>query len=196
MENIGQATGAAMNALPIDKMIAAPILAAISAQVQASHQYVDFIKKVGLDENGQAVMIDFSYDEDIIDEAGHVTDTRNITMKVPLLAIVSHPNVSIDEITVDFEMTVTCSEETVSETAGEGGFDAKIGWGPFSVKVHGKVSHKSAQTRKTDTSAKYSIHTKASRQGPPEGMMKVLDAVVEASTRPARIAASSGGSDS
>lgn len=181
--NIGQAVGGALQALPIDKMISAPLMAAIGAQIRASHAYKEFVETVGL-ENGKAVMIPFDYEEDIVDEAGNITGTRSRHMKVPLLALVSHPNLNIEEVDIDFEMTIEASEEDHSSTSGEGGFEAKIGWGPFSVKVHGKVSHKSEQTRKTDTRAKYSIHVGAKRAGPPEGMMRVLDALVDEATRP------------
>jgi hypothetical protein len=182
MANIGQAVGGALQSLPIDKMISAPLMAAIAAQVRASHAYKEFVETVGL-ENGKAVMIPFEYEEDIIDEAGNVVDTRVRKMSVPLLALVSHPNLNVEEVQIDFEMTIETSEEDHSSTSGEGGFEAKIGWGPFSVKVHGKVSHKSEQTRKTDTRAKYSISVLAKRAGPPEGMMRVLDAMVDEATR-------------
>jgi hypothetical protein len=181
--NIGQATGAALQSLPIHKMISAPLMAAIQAQVQASHAYKDFVETVGL-ENGRAVMIPFEYTEDQVDEAGNVVSTITRKMSVPLLALVSHPNINVEEIDIEFEMTIETQESEHSETSGEGGFEAKIGWGPFSVKVHGKVSHKSEQTRKTDTRAKYSISVRGKRAGPPEGMMRVLDAMVDEATRP------------
>jgi len=181
--NIGQAVGGALQALPIDRMISAPLMAAIAAQVQASHAYTEFIKTVGM-ENGKAVMIPFEYEEDKLDAQGNVVGTIQRHMKVPLLAIVSHPNVNVEQIDIGFEMTIEASEEEHSETAGEGGFEAAIGWGPFKVKLHGKVSHKTEQTRKTDTRAKYTINVQAKRAGPPEGMMRVLDALVDEATRP------------
>jgi len=105
-------------------------------------------------------------------------------MRIPLLAAITHPNICIEEGTIDFELEVSQSEESYSETEGSGGFEASLGWGPFSVKVHGKVSHKSEQTRKTDTRAKYSIHTSIKRQGPPEALMRVIDFLTDAATKP------------
>jgi len=182
-ENIGEAVGGALQSLPIDKMISAPLMAAIQAQVQASHAYKEFVETVGL-EKGKAVMIPFEYEEDLVDEAGNVTDTRTRHFKVPLLALVSHPNLNVETVDIEFEMTIETSEESKSSTSGEASLEAKIGWGPFSVKIHGKVSHHREQTRKTDTRAKYSIKTTAKRTGPPEGMMRVLDAMVDEATRP------------
>ena len=180
MANIGEATGSAINALPIDKMIAGPLMAAISAQVQASHAYKDFIETVGLEE-GKPVMIPFTFIDEVVDGEGNKTG-RTVTrqMEVPLLALVSHPNLNIDKVDIDFEMTISTSEEQKSSTAAEASLTGKMGWGPFSVTIKGSVSHKTEQTRKTDTRAKYSIKVSASRTGPPEGMMRVLDTLLNA----------------
>ena len=85
---------------------------------------------------------------------------------------------------MDFELEVSQSEEAKASTEAEAGVDVSAGWGPYSVKIHGKVSHKDEQTRKTDTRAKYSFHTSIKRSGPPEGMMRVIDFLTDAATKP------------
>ncbi len=181
--NIGQAVGSALQALPIDSMISAPLLAAVAAQVRASKAYMDFVTTVGM-ADGKAVMVPFEYEEDLVDGEGKIISSRTRHFKVPLLALVSHPNLNVEQVDISFEMTIEASEENHSSTEGEGGFEASMGWGPFKVKVHGKVSHKSEQTRKTDTRAKYTINVTAKRAGPSEGMMRVLDMMVDEATRP------------
>ncbi|VWC14596.1 hypothetical protein BDO18943_05476 [Burkholderia dolosa] len=52
------------------------------------------------------------------------------------------------------------------------------------MSLSGRVSHKSEQTRSTDTRAKYSIHTQVKRQSPPEALMRVIDFLTEAATKP------------
>ena len=178
--------GSILQSLPIDHMIYAPLDAMIKAQVRAAKSYADFIMSVGI-RDGKAVQVQFQYEEVLTNTEGEVTGTRTRTMSMPLLAAVHHPCIAIEEGSIDFELTVSQSLSEHSETAGEGGFDAKIGWGPFSVNVHGKVSHKSEQTRKTDTSAKYSFHVAAKRQDPPEAMQKVIDHLVEAAIKPAHL---------
>ncbi|MNE55218.1 hypothetical protein D3C80_1500430 [compost metagenome] len=59
-----------------------------------------------------------------------------------------------------------------------------LGWGPFSLNVKGSFSHKSTQTRKTDTRARYAFNTTLKRQDPPEAMMRVIDFLTEAATKP------------
>lgn len=181
--NIGSAVGSTLQSLPIDTMIAGPLLAAVAAQIRASHAYKEFVETVGL-EDGKPVMIPFEYVEDVLNSEGAVVDQRVRKFSVPLLALVSHPNVNIDTVAIEFDLTIENLEQSTSSTQGEAGIEGSAGWGPFSVKIHGKVSHKSEQTRKTDTRAKYSIKVSASRSGPPEGMMRVLDALVDEAARP------------
>ena len=175
--------GSVINALPLDRMIGGPLHAMITAQVQVSRAYAEFLMTVCI-KDGKAVNVEFEYDETQVDTEGNFKGTIRKTMRVPLLAAITHPNICVEEGSIDFELEVTQSEESHSETSGEGGFEAKMGWGPFSVKVHGKVSHKSEQTRKTDTRAKYSIHTAVKRQGPPEALMRVIDFLTDAATKP------------
>jgi hypothetical protein len=172
-----------MNALPLDRMISGPLQAMITAQIQASKAYADFLLTVCIKDN-KAVSVEFEYDETLVDTEGKVTGTQAKKMRIPLLAAISHPNICITEGSIDFELTVSQSEETHSSTEASGGFEAKIGWGPFSVSMHGSVSHKSEQTRKTDTRAKYSVSVKAQRLDPPEALMRVIDFLTDSATKP------------
>lgn len=184
-------TGSVINALPIDRMISGPLQAMVAAQIQASRAYANFLTTVCFknvkDDGGEyqvAKNIQFEYDETIVDHEGNFKEVHRKTMRIPLMAAITHPNICIEEGSVDFEMEVSQAEEEHKETAGEAALEAKAGWGPFSVKIHGKVSHKSEQTRKTDTRSKYSIHTLIKRQGPPEGLMRVIEFLTDAATKP------------
>ena len=127
----------------------------------------------------------FDYDETVVDDKGVIKGVVKKTMRIPLLAAISHPNICIEEGTIDFELEVSQSESSNSETNAEASLEASLGWGPFKVKVTGRVSHKSQQTRSSDTRAKYSIHTQIKRQPPPEALMRVIDFLTDAATRPA-----------
>lgn len=176
-------TGSVINALPIDKMIGGPLQAMITAQVSAAKAYADFIMGVCI-KDGKALQIQFEYDETQVDSEGNFRGIVQKSMRIPLLAAITHPNICIEEGTVDFELEVTASEVNTEATSAEVGFEAKLGWGPISVSVSGKVSHKSEQTRKQDTRAKYSFHTLIKRQEPPEAIMRVIDFLTDAATKP------------
>lgn len=176
-------SGSVLNALPIDKMIGAPLNAMVTAQVSASKAYADFLQTVCI-KDGKAVQVDFDYDETITDQEGNYQGVMRKTMRVPLMAIVEHPNVCIETGAVDFEMEVTSSEASFQATDTEASTEVEIGWGPFHAKMSGRVSHKSEQTRKTDTRAKYSFHTELRRQPAPEALMRVIDFLTTAATKP------------
>jgi hypothetical protein len=176
-------TGSVINALPIDKMIGGPLQAMITAQVQASKSYADFLLGVCI-KDGKALQIQFEYDETQTDTEGNYRGMVKKAIRIPLLAAVTHPNICIEEGTVDFELEVTASEASNTATGVEVGFEGKLGWGPVSLSVSGKVSHKSEQTRKQDTRAKYSFHCAIKRQEPPEAIMRVIDFLTDAATKP------------
>ena len=175
--------GSVINALPMDRMISGPLQAMIQAQVTASKSYADFLMGVCI-QDGKAVAIQFDYDETITDEQGVYRGTVSKKMQIPLLAAVTHPNIVIEEGNIEFELTISQQAESSSETGGEASFGASLGWGPFKLNVKGQVSHKSSQTRKTDTRARYAFNTKVHRQDPPEALMRVIDFLTEAATKP------------
>lgn len=185
--------GSVINALPLDRMIGGPLQAMVNAQVQASRAYADFLMKVCFQETAGAGdksatylsrNIQFDYDETLVDDQGEIRGVYRKTMRIPLIAAITHPNICIEDGSVDFELEVTQAMGATSQTEAGGGVEAKIGWGPFSVSLHGKVSHKAEQTRKTDTRAKYSIHTAIKRQDPPEALCRVIDFLTDAATKP------------
>ena len=62
--------------------------------------------------------------------------------------------------------------------------EAKMNYGIFSMKInlHGSVASHSASTRASDNSAKYDVRVLARDDGPPEGLMKMLDMLQSAIT--------------
>ncbi|WP_060507426.1 DUF2589 domain-containing protein [Pseudomonas sp. NBRC 111124] len=175
--------GSVINALPMDRMIAAPLQAMVQAQVTASKSYADFLMQVCV-QDGKAVAIQFDYDETIVDEQGEYKGIVSKSMKVPLLAAITHPNITLDEGNVEFELTISQMAEDFSESSKSGDLAASLGWGPFKLDVKGSISSKSTQTRKSDTRARYAFSTSMRRQDPPEAMMRVIDFLTEAATKP------------
>ncbi|POE00633.1 DUF2589 domain-containing protein [Pectobacterium odoriferum] len=178
-----QFIGSVINALPLENMISGPLQAMINAQVQASKAYTDFLLSVCI-QNNKAVAIQFDYDETLIDKSGVAKGVVTKTMRIPLIAAITHPIISIEEGTIDFELEVTQSESLSNDVGEDGNLAASLGWGAFKVKMAGRVSHKSTQTRTTDTRAKYSIHTQVKRQPAPEALMRVIDFLTDAATKP------------
>jgi hypothetical protein len=93
--------------------------------------------------------------------------------------MINTPALSVKEAEVDFTMSVSSStsSENTSDAAADLDATAKMNYGIFSCKVHvhGHVATHSSNTRKSDNSAKYNVRVVARDDGPPEGLMKVLD---------------------
>ncbi|AXO88142.1 DUF2589 domain-containing protein [Pseudomonas parafulva] len=175
--------GSVINALPMDRMIAGPLQAMIQAQVTASKSYADFLLNVCI-KDGKAVAIQFDYDETLVGQDGGYQGTVKKSLSVPLLAAITHPNIAIEEGRIEFEMTVNQMAEDRSSKDVQGSLEASLGWGPFKLDIKGSVTHKSEQTRKTDTRARYAFSTSVRRQAPPEAMMRVIDYLTDAATKP------------
>ena len=92
----------------------------------------------------------------------------------PLLSIINIPSLCVDTIDVEFEMEVSTQTASKSSTDSSATASASGGWGCWKASFEGKVSHHSENSRKSDTSAKYSVSVKG-KQEKPEGLMKVLD---------------------
>ena len=170
--------------LPMADLIGEPLLAAARAQGKLAGVTQHFIHDIGL--NGtkatgfSARTVDFKFQSPVTDAKGNTTLVDN-DLHVPLLAIVNVPNLSIKKATVDFTMEVKASSQDTdsSKTDASVSTTAKYSswWSPVSVEMTAKVSTSNSHenVRKTDNSAKYDVHVEARDDGPPEGLMKVLD---------------------
>jgi len=173
--------------LPMDQLIGGPLKAACSAQVLLAKASSDFIKDVGLNDAGGGNMnartVDFSFNKPVQDADG-TTKLEKVDLKVPLLAIINTPSLSVKEAEVRFTMEVksSTSSKTTSDSKADLTAHAKYNAGLFScdVTVHGSVANHSENSRKSDNSAKYDVKVVARDDGPPEGLMKVLDMLNDA----------------
>lgn len=174
--------------LPMEDLIAGPLMAACDAQVKLAKSEVQFIQEVGLQQDVDAQgkptgplktrQVEFTATRPVDQKNGTIGE-ESVTMKVPLLAVVPVPALLIDTVDINFEMEVKSSFKQEQNTDYKASIDASVGWGPFSVKIHGEVASHSAQTRTSDNSAKYSVRVLAKQAPVPEGLMKVLDFMVK-----------------
>ena len=174
--------------LPMDQLIGGPLKAACSAQILLAKASADFIKDVGLDTAAtggamSARTVAFSFNRPVQGADG-TTSMEKVDLQVPLLAIVNTPSLSVKEVDVNFTMEVksSTSSKTTSDTKAELTAHAKYNAGLFScdVTIHGSVANHSENSRKSDNSAKYDVKVVARDDGPPEGLMKVLDMLNDA----------------
>lgn len=176
--------GEIVNSLPIESMVAAPIVAAVKAQKEVSGMLAEFLNTVALDKNGNARMVTFKYGQETTDASGKTTfEDRYI--QAPFVALSGIPNMAVETVQVNFELEVTTADTSKSTTNTSTSTDGKLGFF-LTPKVNFKasLSHSSEQTRQTDTRAKYSFHVEARKQEQPEALMRILEVMVNAATTP------------
>lgn len=182
--------------LPMGDLIGGPLTAACDAQVRLAYATSDFIKNIGFlppgpdDPRGVGATrtAKFAFTRPVADKIDpSKTVDEEVTLDVPLLAIVKIPSLSITKVDITFDMEVKSafaskeSEDKAGKFAAE--MSARIG--PFSVKIHveGSVATHKENTRSSDNSAKYHVQVLAEDGGMPEGLARVLD-ILQTSIQP------------
>ena len=159
--------------LPLRDVFAAPLVAAIEAHNTACSTLQQFIDKAGRNKDGSVSTVQFRFSQN--DSSGAQSQR---TIELPLIAVLPLPSFGVDRLTVDFDVRIDAGESDTSGQSKELGGDLSLGYGPVSLKLKGSLSNKSEQTRKTDTSARYTVRMEASRQPMPEAFNRVVDALV------------------
>jgi len=190
--------------LPMADLIAGPLMAASDAQVKLANATADFIKVIGFlppakdskDAVGEVRTALFRFDRpagiatEVDPNKPKLTPMETVELSVPMLAIVKIPSLSVNSVDITFDMEIKTSEtdKESADAAAKIDAQAKVGWGPFSVKVNlsGSISTHKEHTRQTDKSAKYHIEVHAEDKGMPEGLARVLD-IVQSSVAPTKI---------
>lgn len=171
--------------LPMSDLIGGPLKAASDAQVQLAKATADFIQTIGfvqpLDQDGKptgeakARTANFSFSRPNKDGTG----SEDVSLTVPMLAIVKVPSLAIDTVDITFDMEVksSFSHKDSEDSQAKLSADLKMNWGIFSATVHieGSVASHKENTRSSDNSAKYHVQVHAEDKGMPEGLARVLD---------------------
>lgn len=195
--------GAELQALPLEYMLSAPLQSAIKGQALAAQTTVDFIEKVGMQEDPvtgalSVRNVEFTYSKQVSNPADPAAEAEveENKLSVPMLAIVPVPFIRIQELTVDFEfkvkesITQTAKRETSSsggstsvintETKLGGGFFSFLGGPSATIKANVtstfnvSTSSKSSSSNTQDRSARITINMKATQDTMPAGLEKVL----------------------
>lgn len=187
--------------LPLKDLIVEPLIASAKGQQDLAQVTLDFIKQVGFtqDANGNTSLRTVDIDVPRLIEGETSPLMQRVSM--PLIAMVTIPNLAVDSVDIDFTIEVQSQTNNTTEndnstdssssssdknenTAGGGAND--IFWSitdkntntfKTSKTITGKVAAKSSNTRSTDFSAKYDISVHASQQRPSEGMSKLTQII-------------------
>ncbi len=176
--------GGIVKSLPLDMMFGAPLDAAIKAQSNSALATVDYMKKIGFDPQGNLITVRSQYTQILNDAQGNPQKAVQRIIDAPLLALVPVPALQIKTVDIGFELTVETSESSSSSTEASGSVSGSVGFAFWKASFSASMSHKSEQTRKTDTRARYTVNIHAEQADPPEGFKRIIDALTNAMTQP------------
>lgn len=192
--------------LPMDSLIGGPLIATTRANANMAFTQTQFLldncfnKTVtGSETNYTPIMIKMSLTNNVItpgDPNATPPTSTSITpfvttFDLPILTIMPLNSLAVDSLNIHFDMEVQSSsaQDTTKDSSsakhGEGGFEAKVGWGPFSVTMHGSASYDSKESSSTSShykksnSAKYSIDVHAGQLPLPQGVLTIIKAYSE-----------------
>ncbi len=159
---------AEFQALPLENIIAAPLLGVIKAQMAATAATQAYIKSL-MDSNNQPLTVDLKL------KVKKDTSSGEIEINAPLLSLVPVPHIRIDSFTTHFKYEISqvkrSSEDFTLDVEGK----VDVIKNPlinFSLK--GTVSGKSAEESITNRSGMLEITLHASEAPIPEGLARLL----------------------
>jgi hypothetical protein len=118
---------------------------------------------------------------------------QNMTTQfnLPMLTIIPINSLAVETVDITFEMEVKSSfseeqtDTSEKEMKAETSFEAKVGWGPFSVTVKGSASYDSKDSSTHNThyeksnSAKYTVNVHAGQLPVPKGVNTIIEAFTQ-----------------
>lgn len=193
--------------LPMESLIGGPLNAAAKANSSMALTQTRFMldtcfnmKKKDKDGNEiptqyEPIMIDMVLTRSVITPGMDTTKgipQASTKFSLPLLTILPINSLAVETVDINFEMEVKSSfsednnEAKSSESAGEGSFETKIGWGLLSTTIKGSASYSSKDSSTHDThyeksnSAKYTVNVHAGQLPLPKGVNTIIEAFAQA----------------
>ena len=161
---------AEFQALPLETIVGAPLIAAVKAQAVAAEATKNFIEQF-IDENGKPETVTFEVVQK--DEGGDM----QVSIAAPLLSMIPVPHLRIDSLTTRFKFEL--SQSIVDKQASEYGvqISAKTGgllspW--VSASLKGSISRTSEEETTVNRSGSIDITVQASEAPIPEGLERIL----------------------
>ncbi|MNK18860.1 hypothetical protein D3C87_370740 [compost metagenome] len=189
--------------LPMDALIGGPLNAAADANAKMAVTQTKFLLDTcfeqivsGTPPNAtykyKPIMIVMELSRPVIDtnkpDPSGPLPVATVQFNLPLLTIVPLNSLAVDSVNITFDMEVKSSfaqessKESVEKLQTGGSFEAKVGWGPFSVTVKGSASYDSSNTNKESqhyqksNSAQYHVDVHAGQLPLPMGVTTIINA--------------------
>jgi hypothetical protein len=161
--------------IPLEFIIATPLLTTIQAHKAAALTTLEFIQQLKDSPNAE-----FSVKVKKINTDGTET-LEDRVISVPLLSIVKVPSLTFDSLSVSFNYSIQQVYKSSAETAGslKGGLETKGLLSKFvGASFSGSLERKSNEELTSGRSGNLEIKIHVSESSPPAGLQKLIDAMV------------------
>lgn len=163
--------------IPLDFIIATPLLTTIEAHKVAAESTLQFINEL----NNKEKNVEFETTVTETDVNGNVKEAGK-KIKVPLLALVKVPSLNFDSLSVSFNYNISqVYRETKKTTSGANlevgttGLLAKF----IGAKLTGSIEHTSNRENSANRGGTLDVKVHVSESPLPAGLQKVINSITE-----------------
>lgn len=163
--------------IPLDFIIATPLLTTIEAHKVAAHTTLQFINEL----NDSAKNVEFETKVEKKDSAGNVTE-KGQKISVPLLSLVKIPSLNFDSLSVSFNYNI--SQIYKEQKTTKSGANLEVGTTGIlskfvNAKLTGNIEHTSNRENTANRGGTLDVKVHVSESPLPAGLQKVLNAITE-----------------
>lgn len=162
--------------IPLDFVIAAPLLTTIEAHKIAAQTTLDFVEKLSNSNN-----MEFTVSGKRTDAAGKVTSEERV-VSVPLLALTKVPSLNFDSLSVSFKYNISqvVTEKKRTTSKAEASIETKGVLAKFvGASLTGSIEHSSARENTANRGGTLDVKVHVSESRLPAGLEKIINAIVE-----------------
>lgn len=163
--------------IPLDFIIATPLLTTIEAHKVAAETTLQFLNEL----NDSSKNVEFETTVSKKDAAGNVTE-KGKKVTVPLLALVKIPSLNFDSLSVNFNYNISqvyreakTTKSGASLEVGTTGILSKF----VNAKLTGSIEHTSNRENTANRGGTLDIKVHVSESPLPAGLQKVINAITE-----------------
>ncbi|RMH33075.1 MAG: DUF2589 domain-containing protein [Nitrospirae bacterium] len=186
-----------LGAIDFGRVIGGPLVAAVEAHNMAQLTVADFIQSIGFidtDNDGnpdEVRMVTFKYQREVTepDPANPGNDRtvlKTFTFSVPFILLIRLPYFEVDSVDISLNVELTSVETRSTQSAFGINAEARVKHSWLVGSVNFKVNTSYSRTTKTGSRVErkysYQVRVHAGVEEPPEGVNKLLDALVSLAT--------------
>lgn len=179
-----------LGSIDFSRVIGGPLVAAVEAHNMAQVTVADFIQTIGFltDDDGNPTevrTVTFTYERQVTNADGDVEE-KKFEFTVPFILLINLPYFDVDSVDISLNVELTSVETRSTDSAFKIDAEARVkhGWllGSVNFKVNTSYSRTTKSGSRVERKYEYQVRVHAGAVEPPEGVNKLLGALVTLAT--------------